>query len=119
MYNQEENVGLGSARFMGWSSSLLPQGSALRLVVGVLRSPLRGTSHPTPRCLPQVSEGPCLFLRGALGAASLKTHASLSSPPGGHPPTSYDNILDKASSLSHQRWPRGEPEAGGGLIQWI
>ncbi|XP_072587015.1 pleckstrin homology domain-containing family N member 1 isoform X1 [Vulpes vulpes] len=40
-------------------------------------------------------------------------------PSGGHPPTSYDNILDKASSLSHQRWPRGEPEAGGGLIQWI
>ncbi|XP_047724746.1 pleckstrin homology domain-containing family N member 1 isoform X2 [Prionailurus viverrinus] len=40
-------------------------------------------------------------------------------PSGGHPLRSYDNIWDKASSPSHKRWPRGAPEAGGGLIQWI
>ncbi|KAF5920304.1 hypothetical protein HPG69_007610 [Diceros bicornis minor] len=47
------------------------------------------------------------------------THASLPSPPDGHPPRSYDNIWDKAPSPSHQRWPRGAPEAEEGLIQWI
>ncbi|XP_008567905.1 PREDICTED: pleckstrin homology domain-containing family N member 1 isoform X2 [Galeopterus variegatus] len=32
----------------------------------------------------------------------------------------YDNIWDKASSPSLQKWPRlGGPEAEGGLIQWI
>uniref|UniRef100_A0A667IM50 Kelch like family member 17 n=1 Tax=Lynx canadensis TaxID=61383 RepID=A0A667IM50_LYNCA len=40
-------------------------------------------------------------------------------PSGGHPLRSSDNIGDKASSPSHKRWPRGAPEAGGGLIQWI
>ncbi|XP_058408534.1 pleckstrin homology domain-containing family N member 1 [Diceros bicornis minor] len=40
-------------------------------------------------------------------------------PPDGHPPRSYDNIWDKAPSPSHQRWPRGAPEAEEGLIQWI
>ncbi|XP_029802846.1 pleckstrin homology domain-containing family N member 1 isoform X2 [Suricata suricatta] len=44
---------------------------------------------------------------------------SLPPPSGGHPPRSYDNIWDKASSPSHKRWPQGAPDAGGGLIQWI
>ncbi|XP_045837855.1 pleckstrin homology domain-containing family N member 1 isoform X2 [Meles meles] len=39
-------------------------------------------------------------------------------PSGGHPPKSWD-IWDNASSPSHKQWPRGGPEAGGGLIQWI
>ncbi|XP_059233014.1 pleckstrin homology domain-containing family N member 1 isoform X1 [Mustela nigripes] len=40
-------------------------------------------------------------------------------PSGGHPPKSYGNFRDNASSPSHKRWPRGGPEPGGGLVQWI
>ncbi|XP_007129169.1 pleckstrin homology domain-containing family N member 1 isoform X13 [Physeter macrocephalus] len=40
-------------------------------------------------------------------------------PPDGCPPRSYDNVWDKALSPSHQRWPRGAPQAEGGLVQWI
>ncbi|XP_034526896.1 pleckstrin homology domain-containing family N member 1 isoform X2 [Ailuropoda melanoleuca] len=40
-------------------------------------------------------------------------------PSGGHPPKSYGNIWEEASSPSHKQWPQGGPEAAGGLIQWI
>ncbi|XP_007448964.1 PREDICTED: pleckstrin homology domain-containing family N member 1 [Lipotes vexillifer] len=40
-------------------------------------------------------------------------------PPDGRPARSYDSVWDKALSPSHQRWPRGAPEAEGGLVQWI
>ncbi|KAL2773496.1 pleckstrin homology domain-containing family N member 1 isoform a [Daubentonia madagascariensis] len=46
-------------------------------------------------------------------------------PPGGRSPRrheglGYDNIWDKMSSPSHQKWAQlGEPEAEGGVIQWI
>lgn len=47
----------------------LPQGEGLTLVFGAFRLPLPGKFRPSPCCIPQVSEGPCLCLGGALGAS--------------------------------------------------
>lgn len=102
----------------GLVSKPLPQGVALTLVFGVPRSPLPGKFRPTPRCLPQVSERPCLLLGGAWVALPEDTCTS-ALPPDGGPPRSYDNIWDQAPSPSRRRWPREAPEAEGGLTQWI
>ncbi|XP_024410660.1 pleckstrin homology domain-containing family N member 1 isoform X2 [Desmodus rotundus] len=40
-------------------------------------------------------------------------------PPDGKPPSSYDNVWDKALCPPHQQRPCGVTEAEGGLPQWI
>ncbi|XP_077930094.1 pleckstrin homology domain-containing family N member 1 isoform X5 [Halichoerus grypus] len=76
-----------------------------------------------------LDESPLALQEGSPAAQSLSAAPRLHQGPGaatprlpsacGHPPKSSGNIWDKASSPSHKRWPRGGPEAGGGLIQWI
>ncbi|XP_027964301.1 pleckstrin homology domain-containing family N member 1 isoform X3 [Eumetopias jubatus] len=97
----DPSSGLSSPHLLSRKGALQPRASQRH------RGSIKGRGPPPPDSPPHVSP-----------ARKVSTDP-LPPPSGGHPPKSSGNIWDKSSSPSHKRWPRGGPEAGGGLIQWI
>lgn len=105
----------------GLVSEPLPWGVALTLVFGVPRSPLPEKLRPTPRCLPQVSERPCLLLGGARVAlpedtAPLPSHQT-ADPPGAMTTSGNRLRLPPAGSGPEKRLRlRGGSPSGSELL---
>ncbi|XP_004407494.1 PREDICTED: pleckstrin homology domain-containing family N member 1 [Odobenus rosmarus divergens] len=106
----DPSSGLSSPHLLSKKGALQPRASQRH------RGSIKGRGPPPPDSPPHVSSSPhpC-----QVSPARKVSTDPLPPPSGGHPPKSSGNIWDKASSPSHKRWPRGGPEAGGGLIQWI